>query len=284
MYSTSISKHLYWITVTLLINFALQPMYATTWMSFPFYEGPLEELQKSAVYNNKPVVVYFYENDCRLCKDLDKGTWSNPSLIDYARYNILASRKNLYTYEGNILARQYNIDQPGTILIFSPTGNIVERITFAIHAGQLLQRLEYTYEKYQPQTFTGAQAGNIYSSSVITRSKDPEIVSKTRYHEVPEYYYRSPEAFSKLTYREAYTVVYQRVNKLRKIKRKIRKIRKRWPNKIWVMAEEQPGKNKQYVIALGKFDDLEEAKYFAMIFTSWNQQPKEPLKLNGIFD
>ncbi len=284
MYSTFASIYLCRITVTLTIIFAVQTVYATTWMSFPFYEGPLEELQKSAVYNNKPLVVYFYENDCRLCKDLDKRTWSNPSLIDYARYNILASRKNLYTYEGNILARQYNIDQPGTILIFSPTGDIVERITFAIDAGQLLKRLEETYEKYQPQTFTDGSEGNLYSSSVTTRSEDLEHLQKTRYDEVPEYYYRSPEAFSKLKYRDAYTVVYQRVNKLRKIKRKIRKIRKRWPNKIWVMAEEQPGKDQRYVIALGKFDDQQEAKYFAMLFTSWNSETKELLKLNGIFD
>ncbi len=281
------SKYLYRIVLTFLIVVSSQVVSFGKLISFPFYEGPLEELQKSAIYNNKPVVVYFYENQCKTCRDLERRTWNDQNLINFARVNVLASRKNLYTFEGSLLARQYNIDQPGTILIFSPTGSIVERITYSIGAEELLSRLEDTYQQYQPEPIVVSQT---YSETQITRSEDMavnEIVDadkKPKYSEVPEFFYRSPEAFTKSKYREAYTVIYQRVSKLKKIKQRIRKIRKKWPNKIWIMEEERPNGEHNFVIALGKYNDLEEAEYYASIFEFWHPQPKEVLKLNGLFD
>jgi len=271
-------------TVLLLLFsqlYSVLPVYSKALMSFPFYEGPLRELQESAVYNNKPVVVYFYENSCKVCNELEKETWTDIELIQFAQTNLLAAKKNLYTHEGSHLAEQYQIFQAGTILIFSPTGELIERISHAITPNNLLHLLQSTYTDYQPHQWPYQPEQML--SQIPTRSSTPSPESIITYTEVADYRFKSPKIYSNKSRQNYYSVIYTRVNRVRKIARKIKQIRRKWPHEVWVFAEQAPGQKKQYVIALGVYEKLELAEYDVWLFKNWDNDPKAPIKLNGLF-
>lgn len=109
---------------------------------FPFFEGRIKDLQVMAKYENKPIFIYFYSNECETCDQMESQLWSERDLIYFTRKYFFASKKNLFTYEGRLLARKFNVKSPGEILVLSPQGCLLERWDEYTTAERFIQKLQ----------------------------------------------------------------------------------------------------------------------------------------------
>ncbi|MEM6765639.1 MAG: thioredoxin family protein [Bacteroidota bacterium] len=108
----------------------------------PFFKGSLEELKQEAYLQDKPFFVYFYAKKSGICRKMDKGTWKHPDLIDYVEDNYIAYRMDAFDVANRDLVNELQIKQIPTIAIFSPKGNLKERLEGNYAPLTLLSELE----------------------------------------------------------------------------------------------------------------------------------------------
>ncbi len=92
-----------------------------------FYEGSWEELLAKAKKEKKPFFVDFYTTWCYPCKLLEKKTFSDEKLGEYANKTYIAYRVNAESKTGLPLARKYGIRAYPTVVFFDKDGNVVGR-------------------------------------------------------------------------------------------------------------------------------------------------------------
>jgi len=108
-----------------------------------FFEGQYEDLLAKAKAENKPFFVEFYTIWCGPCKQMDKFTFTDPTLIEYVDKNYVPYKVDAESLLGGgiELAQQFNIMFYPTIILFSPEGKVLKRLTGPQTAPELIKIL-----------------------------------------------------------------------------------------------------------------------------------------------
>ncbi|GIV39627.1 MAG: hypothetical protein KatS3mg033_1427 [Thermonema sp.] len=93
-----------------------------------FFEGSWQELLAEAKKTGKPFFVDFYTDWCGPCKMLEKNTFRNKEVGDFANKNYIAYRINAEKGEGIELADKYRIRAYPSIYFFDSEGRLVEKV------------------------------------------------------------------------------------------------------------------------------------------------------------
>ena len=106
-----------------------------------FNEGrPFAEMLRKARAEKKPLMVDTYATWCGPCKQLDRTTFADPGVGEWARKNVIAVKIDAEKGEGRRIAQRYAVRAFPTILFLDPQGNELDRISGV----------------YPPQSFVGA--------------------------------------------------------------------------------------------------------------------------------
>jgi len=94
-----------------------------------FSEGrPFAESLRKARAEKKPLMVDAYAVWCGPCKQLDRMTFSDPSVGAWAKKNVVAVKVDAEKGEGRRLAQRYAVRAFPSILFIDPSGNELDRI------------------------------------------------------------------------------------------------------------------------------------------------------------
>ncbi len=98
----------------------------------PFLQGkPFAELLKRARAENKPLMVDMYAVWCGPCKLMDRTTFSDPAVGDWAKRNVISVKIDAEKGEGRKLAQRYMVASFPTILFIDPSGQEIDRLVAA---------------------------------------------------------------------------------------------------------------------------------------------------------
>lgn len=112
-----------------------------------FFEGSWQQLLKAAKEEGRPFFVDFYTDWCGPCKMLEKTTFRDKSVGEFANKHYIAYRINAEKGEGIALADKYRVRAYPSIFFFDAEGNLIERVIGYQNADHFL----YTMEKILKQ-------------------------------------------------------------------------------------------------------------------------------------
>lgn len=130
-----------------------------------FYNGSYAELMAKAKATGKPIFIDFYTVWCGPCKNMERYTFTNPTLGNYLKDNYFAFKTDAESLMGDgiELAQKYDIRFFPSMLILTPQGEVVKRMTGFQSADALLATLkEYKNAKTSTQN---EEKGQIASNS-----------------------------------------------------------------------------------------------------------------------
>lgn len=132
------------LLIVLPITFLLLTSVSTEETNVAFYSGSLADLESKAKVANKPYILDFYTVWCGPCKNMEKYTFTNPELAKYIKDNYLAFKVDGESImgDGAEVAMKYDVRFYPTLLIFSPQGAVVKRLSGFQSAESLLQELK----------------------------------------------------------------------------------------------------------------------------------------------
>lgn len=148
--------------------------------TLPFFEGPFSRIQAEADFSGKPFLLYFYQNDCSNCQYWEDGPFQDPQLISFLQSNFLITKKNLLTMEGNQLSQELGIEYAGSLVIFTPEGDVLVSIQSPLSSAQLINLLtDHTsaasFDQQTPHFATSSWNQEKNSSSPVERRILPSV-------------------------------------------------------------------------------------------------------------
>jgi len=111
-----------------------------------FYKGNYNGLTAAAKDNNKPYVLVFYTDWCRVCKQVDRETFANQEVMDYLGENYFMHRINPEKTNPE-LATKYKVESFPVYLFFNARGQEMGRITGYMEKNTFLKMAK----KYKPK-------------------------------------------------------------------------------------------------------------------------------------
>lgn len=268
----------------------------------PFFEGSVKEIQLQARISNKPILAYFYKNACEACDALDRNTWNIPQLVDFVSHNYLAYKKNLFTSEGRQLGRQLGIFAPATVVILSPEGEVLEKITGSIEAETLIHVLKNHLQAFNPPPVLSASQDMSEAVVMAPETSSLEEDWSAQIHQEPvtasptyrtaaqavcrplkHFEQYSPWQVDRFKGKVNFSIVFGKYTRIRHLKKDLKDIKKVWRNGIWVYEEYDPAlKRTTYILLIGNFYDDDKADYFARFFGRPGGPRKEIIDLQAI--
>lgn len=95
-----------------------------------FSEGtPFAEVLRRGRTEKKPVMLDAYAVWCGPCKQLDRQTFSDPTVGAWARKSVFAAKVDAEKGEGRRLSQRYAVRAFPTILFLDAAGNEIDRIS-----------------------------------------------------------------------------------------------------------------------------------------------------------
>lgn len=164
----------------------------------PFIEGrPFAEILKKAKAEKKPIFLDVYAVWCGPCKLLDRTTFVEKNVVDWARKTVISAKFDAEKGEGRKVAQRYAVHSFPTLLFLDEDGNELDRLQgafmspeFLQYAGRVLSRqspifqeLERLKTTWNPQAagqMVGALAGRgdlkrVRPLAVRLVSDDPDM-------------------------------------------------------------------------------------------------------------
>ena len=134
-----------------------------------FFKGKLEEMQQTAVTQNKPYLLYFYTGWCSPCREMENHAFSDPELVKHLDNEMLAYAINADENDRGLgVAAKYQVMMFPTTVICEPNGDIHFKRTGIIPVSQLLDEIKAVLEQYRPQQRI---VNNSYTTPVAIRPK-----------------------------------------------------------------------------------------------------------------
>jgi len=95
----------------------------------PFIEGkPLAEVLRRAKAENKPVMLDVVAAWCGPCKIMDKTTFADPAVVEWAKKNVISARVDAEKGEGRRISARYQAFSFPTVLFLDGNGNEIDRL------------------------------------------------------------------------------------------------------------------------------------------------------------
>ena len=108
------------------------------------------EALKQAKKENKLVMVDYYTTWCGWCKVLDKKTYSDKTVGDYADANMVSLKIDAEKGEGIELVRKSKIEGYPTIIFYDGDGKEVSRVVGYVAANGFLERMKMAVSAKAP--------------------------------------------------------------------------------------------------------------------------------------
>ncbi|HEY7160887.1 MAG TPA: thioredoxin family protein, partial [Acidobacteriota bacterium] len=154
---------------------------ASTWVT-DFNKALTEAKQDS-----KPIFVDVYAEWCTWCHKLDKEVYSDPKFTEYMKNYVLARIDSEDGAQGTNVAQKYDVDSLPTMIVLSPQGKILDRITGFMTTPKLIEELEYVRKLLDAEA---KNSTNVDASFVLAGA----YIERQMYHEAEERYKRILES------------------------------------------------------------------------------------------
>ena len=93
---------------------------------------------------NKPLMIYFYQNNCEDCKHMEMFTLSNQNVSNFMDKHFIVSSVDLNSNCGKKLGRRFGVFGTPTSIFLNPKTNAVIFKTFGdMNPNQFLKALNY---------------------------------------------------------------------------------------------------------------------------------------------
>ena len=106
-----------------------------------FIEGHLPQVEQLAADEGKLYLIHFTAQWCMPCQWMEKNTFNNKNVAQFANDNYLAVKIDIDHPEGQEQQKKYAVTNLPTILIFNAKGQLKERWETSMDAEQMLQIL-----------------------------------------------------------------------------------------------------------------------------------------------
>lgn len=136
----------------LALSFVLLTSFNTEESEVQFYSGTFKDLQAKAKASGKPIFIDFYTVWCAPCKNLERFTFSDPQLAEYLKNNYQTFKVDGESLMGDgiELAQKYDVRFYPTMIIMSPQGVVLKRLSGFQNAATLLAELKQ-YKGVNPE-------------------------------------------------------------------------------------------------------------------------------------
>jgi thiol-disulfide isomerase/thioredoxin len=102
----------------------------------PFIEGkPFAGVLKRAKAEGKPVMLDVVASWCGPCKIMDKTTFSDPAVVEWAKKTVIPARVDAEKGEGRRISARYQAFSFPTVLFLDGNGNEIDRLVGGYQAG-----------------------------------------------------------------------------------------------------------------------------------------------------
>jgi len=125
------------LAITVLISVS-----TTTFAEVTFANLSFADAIKQAKKEKKLVMVDYFTTWCGWCKVLDKKTYSNKAVGEYADANMISLKIDAEKGEGVNLTKRSSIQGFPTIIFYDGDGKEVSRVVGFVEAGSFLERMK----------------------------------------------------------------------------------------------------------------------------------------------
>lgn len=121
---------------------ALMVSASVSYSEVHFKDLAFKEALKEASKGHKVIMVDLYTDWCGWCKRLDRDTYSDDNVGQYADENFVSLKINAEKGEGIDLAKNYKVNGYPTILFFNEKGEEIHRLVGYQPAAKFKETLE----------------------------------------------------------------------------------------------------------------------------------------------
>lgn len=107
-----------------------------------FFQGSLNEAQRTAALEGKLYFIDFYAAYCLPCKLMDQTTFMDPELGDYVKANYVPLKLNVDAFDAYEVRTKHEVKLLPTVMIFSSAGELLESYEGSLTASKLRAMLE----------------------------------------------------------------------------------------------------------------------------------------------
>lgn len=226
----------------------------------PYLVGSFDKLQEEGKKQNKPYFVYVHTRNNKF----DSVTFANKYVQTYIKKRYLAQKLQAPSLYADYVVKQYEVKSFPQILVFTPQGKLVDRITSYLNPKQIIARLKLHESK------TGSSDDRI---SAFAKAANPELSMKLQTEgEIQEVYHFSIRPYGV----EEKTIGIQLgvFENYQNLVNNVAELELHWHDNILVTFVEIDGKM-LYRLLLGPFYSYEHAEVY-------NRNLKEKMGLRGI--
>lgn len=226
----------------------------------PYFVGSFDQLQEEGKKKNKPYFVFVHARNNKF----DSVTFANQYVQAYVKKRYLAQKLQAPSLYADYVVKQYEVKSFPQILVFTPQGKLVDRITSYLSPKQMIARLKLHESK------TGSPEDRI---SAFAKAANPELSMKLQTEgEIQEIYHFSIRPYGV----EEKTIGIQLgvFENYQNLVNNVSELELHWHDNILVTFVEVEGKI-LYRLLLGPFYSYEHAEVY-------NRNLKEKMGLRGI--
>lgn len=226
----------------------------------PYFAGSFDQLQAEGKKKNKPYFVFVHANNNKF----DSVTFTNQYVQTYVKKRYLAQKLQAPSLYADYVVKKYEVKTFPQILVFTPQGKLIDRITSYLSPKKMIARLKLNESK------TGSSDDRI---SNFAKAANPELSLKLQTEgEIQEVYHFSIRPYGV----EEKTIGIQLgvFENYQNLVNNVSELELHWHDNILVTFVEVDGKM-LYRLLLGPFYSYEHAEVY-------NRNLKEKMGLRGI--